>query len=102
MRHLRGRPLRGQLDSYLDRLADSELPQAGRDARLFVVDPVPAWLPSRRPLARLVGAPKHHLADPALAARLLGVDAAAPLEGGGTTRPVRRDGPLLGPCSSRR
>ena len=40
-----------------------------RDAleRLWVLDPVPAWAPTRSHLHRLVGAPKHHLADPALA-----------------------------------
>lgn len=64
--------------------------------RLWIVDPVPGWLPSRNHLSRLVQAPKHHLADPALAARLLGAD-----EGGllsGTTAPVLtpRDGTLLG------
>ena len=43
--------------------------------RLWILDPVPAWLPTRSRLARLSAPPKHHLADPALAARLLGVDA---------------------------
>lgn len=43
--------------------------------QLWLVDPVPGWLPTRRPLARLTQAPKHHLADPALAATILGVDA---------------------------
>ncbi len=41
--------------------------------RLWVVDPQPAWLPTRNTLSRLGQAPKHHLADPALAARLLGL-----------------------------
>jgi uncharacterized protein len=45
--------------------------------QLWIVDPQPAWSPTRNPLARLGQAPKHHLADPALAARLLGVDAEA-------------------------
>jgi uncharacterized protein len=45
--------------------------------QLWIVDPQPAWSPTRNPLARLGQAPKHHLADPALAARLLGVDAQA-------------------------
>ena len=39
---------------------------------LWLLDPVPGWAPSRRPFTRLQRAPKHHLADPALAARLLG------------------------------
>jgi uncharacterized protein len=42
--------------------------------QLWIVDPQPAWLPTHNPLTRLGQAPKHHLADPALAARLLGVD----------------------------
>lgn len=42
-------------------------------ARLWILDPVPAWLPTRNHLRRLGSAPKHHLVDPALAARLLGV-----------------------------
>lgn len=45
--------------------------------QLWIVDPQPAWLPTRNPLTRLGQAPKHHLADPALAARLLGVDGEA-------------------------
>lgn len=45
-----------------------------RDAleSLWVLDPVPAWSPTRNPIRRLALAPKHQLADPALAARLLG------------------------------
>lgn len=45
--------------------------------RLYLVDPVPGWLPPRSHLARLTQAPRHRLADPALAARLLGVDEGA-------------------------
>lgn len=41
--------------------------------QLWLLDPVPGWLPTNSPLKRLQQAPKHHLADPALAARLLGV-----------------------------
>lgn len=50
--------------------------------RLWVVDPVPAWAPSRNRIRRLSSPPKHQLADPALAARLLGLDADALLSGG--------------------
>lgn len=39
--------------------------------RLWLLDPVPGWLPIASGLKRLQQAPKHHLADPALAARLL-------------------------------
>lgn len=49
--------------------------------RLYLLDPVPGWVPSRNHLARLIQAPRHHLADPALAARLLGVDEGALLTG---------------------
>jgi predicted AAA+ superfamily ATPase len=69
-----------------------------RDAleRLWIVDPVPAWLPTRRHLSRLTAAPKHQLADPALAARLLGASTSALLEGTQMGPPIPRDGTLLG------
>lgn len=41
--------------------------------RLWLLDPVPGWLPANNPIKRLQQAPKHQLADPALAARLLGL-----------------------------
>lgn len=40
--------------------------------RLWILDPVPAWLPTHNYLNRLAQLPKHHLADPALAVRTLG------------------------------
>ena len=49
--------------------------------QLWLLDPVPGWLPVGHPLSRLAQAPKHHLADPGLAARLLGVDAHALVTG---------------------
>lgn len=64
--------------------------------RLWILDPVEAWLPTRNRLRRLSQPPKHHLADPALAARLLGVDADALLAGEEPGPPIPRDGPLLG------
>ena len=64
--------------------------------RLWIVDPVPAWLPSRNRLSRLSQPPKHHLADPALATRILGLDANALLTGKESTLPIPRDGSLLG------
>lgn len=64
--------------------------------RLFVVDPVPAWTPTRNQVARLTNPPKHHLADPALAASLLGVDAPALLSATPAGPPIVRDGTLLG------
>lgn len=64
--------------------------------RLWIVDPVAPWLPSRNRLNRLAQAPKHHLADPALAARILGLDAEALLSGSEAGPRVPRDGTLLG------
>ena len=43
--------------------------------RLWLLDPVPGWLPTNNPIRRLQKAPKHQLADPALAARLLRLSA---------------------------
>jgi predicted AAA+ superfamily ATPase len=135
------------LDSYLERVVDRDVPEAGQSIRrpdslrrwltayaaatgttatfetirdaatggsankpakttvityrdvlecIWLLDPIDAWLPTRNHLRTLTVGPKHHLADPALAARLLGVDADALLRGrtGGPTIP--RDGTLLG------
>lgn len=51
--------------------------------RLYLLDPVEAWTPSFAPLKRLTYTPKHHLVDPALAARLVGVGARGLLVGQG-------------------
>jgi predicted AAA+ superfamily ATPase len=51
--------------------------------RLFVLDPVDAWIPTFAPLTRLTKTPKHHLVDPALAARLVGVGVDGLLRGNG-------------------
>jgi hypothetical protein len=64
--------------------------------RLWIADPVPAWLPTRNQMSRLAQPPKHHLADPALAARMLGLDANALLRGAEAGPPIPRDGTLLG------
>jgi hypothetical protein len=64
--------------------------------RLWILDPVPAWLPTRSRLRRLAAPPKHHLADPALAARLLGVDADTLLHALPVGPPIAREGTLLG------
>lgn len=50
---------------------------------LWLLDPVPAWAPGGSALTRLGQAPKHHLADPALAARLLAMTPEALLDGKG-------------------
>lgn len=64
--------------------------------RLWLVEPVPGWAPTRNHLSRLAQSPKHHLADPALAARLLGADGRALLNGMTAPRAEPRDGALLG------
>lgn len=135
IRELPDRPRQIQLDSYIARIVDRELPESGvtvrrpntirawlsaygaatatdaayttildaatagdsdkparqtvdtyRDhlQRIFVLDPVPAWTPTFTPLKRLTHAPKHHLVDPAIAARLVGVAKAGLLRGDGT------------------
>ena len=85
-----------RLHRQLLRLLDAATPgQADKPARstsiayrdvltqLWLLDPVPAWAPTGHPLTRLGQAPKHHLADPALAARLLGPNLTALLDGDG-------------------
>jgi predicted AAA+ superfamily ATPase len=70
---------------------------AYRDAlsSLWLLDEIPPWIPGRNHLDRLGQSPKHYLADPALAARLLGLDDAALLraEQGGTNL---SEGTILG------
>ena len=146
IRGLTGRALRAQLDGYVARAIDRDLPEQGLlvrrpdalrawltayaaatsstasynrilDAatpaeadkparttvtayrelltRIWLLDPLPGWFPTRRPLARIQQAPKHHLADPALAGRLLGATVDSLLSGEGA-RLAPRDGPLLG------
>ena len=119
IRGLTGRARTLQLDSYLGRIVDSDMDEAGvkvrrpallkawlaayaaasstsitystildaatpgdgdkpakatairyREAltRLWLLDPIPGWIPEANLLTRLAQAPKHHLADPALAA----------------------------------
>lgn len=147
LRDLTGRPLRAQLDSYLDRIVDRDFPELGhpvrnprtlrrwmtayaaatststslekiRDAstgdeetkpsrsatkpyrdvleRLFILDPLPGWQPTRNRIARLGTPSKHHMADPALAARLLGTSPEELLEGRSSGPAVPREGTLLG------
>lgn len=148
MRGLSSRARRLQLEGYLDRIVDREIPdetgvtirdpaalrrwmaayaaatatttslekirdaatpgedhkpaketvQAYRAAleRVWILDDVTAWIPANNPLNQLGRAPKHQLADPALAARLLGVDASALLAGASPGPAIPRDGTLLG------
>lgn len=147
LRGLSEKPLRAQLDGYLQRVVDRDFPELGyavrnpaalrrwmaayaaatatvtsfekiRDAatggedrkparttvqpyrdvleRLFIIDPVPAWRPSRGHIAGLALPPKHHLADPALAARLVGANARSLLRGEAPGQAIPRDGTFLG------
>lgn len=64
--------------------------------RLYILDDVPGWKPTRNPIAELAEPPKHHLADPALAASLLGATADALLGDERLGPPLPRDGTLLG------
>ena len=75
---------------------DAALPYRHVLERLWILDPVPAWQPTRNHLSRLSAASKHHLADPALAARLLGATRDGLLQNEDLGPPVPRDGTLLG------
>jgi hypothetical protein len=72
--------------------------QAYRDAlaRVWALDEVPAWIPSGNRLSELGHGPKHQLADPALAAQLLGVQRSTLLAGRSSGPAIPRDGTLLG------
>jgi predicted AAA+ superfamily ATPase len=75
---------------------DAALPYRTILERLWILDPIPAWQPTRRHLSRLSAASKQHLVDPALAARLLGATRQALLENQELGPPIPRDGTLLG------
>jgi predicted AAA+ superfamily ATPase len=148
LRTLPGRARRRQLDGYVDRIVDRDIPDdagvairnpaalrrwmtayaaassttasletirdaasAGQDhkpsknathayrdalTRVWALDDVPAWVPSNNRLRELGQAPKRQLADPALAAQLLGVDASTLLAGRSSGPTITRDGTLLG------
>jgi predicted AAA+ superfamily ATPase len=49
---------------------------------LWILEPVPAWLPTNSRVSRLGAAPKHQLFDPAFAVRLLGLDGPALVRSG--------------------
>jgi predicted AAA+ superfamily ATPase len=68
-----------------------------RDAltRLRILDELPAWLPTHNELSRVSQAPKHYLADPALALALLGYDGSW-LVDSGLESPADSNRPLLG------
>ncbi|MDZ4827625.1 MAG: DUF4143 domain-containing protein [Actinomycetota bacterium] len=147
MRHLTGRARDRQLDGYLERIVDRDMPEAGFTVRrpatvrawlrayaaatattaswetirnaatsgmankpakttstaytelliaLRILDPIDAWLPTNNHFARLTAWPKHHLVDPALAARLLGRSRGHLLAGEEGPVSIPRDGTLLG------
>ena len=64
--------------------------------RLYVLDPLPGWKPTRNHIARLTEPPKHHLADPALATTLLGLTSQQLLAGDEPASAIPRDGTFLG------
>jgi predicted AAA+ superfamily ATPase len=74
------KPVRQTADTYREHLE-----------RLFLLDPLPAWIPSFSPLRRLTHTPEHHLVDPALAARLVGVSREGLLRGEGVRVRARQD-----------
>ena len=79
------KPVRQTADVYREHLT-----------RIFVLDPVEAWIPAFAPLKRLTFSPKHHLVDPALAARLVGVGRASLLQGAEHPLPGVRTATWLG------
>jgi uncharacterized protein len=64
--------------------------------QIWLLDPVPGWVPFRNQFARLAQSPKHHLADPALAARLLGASTRSLLVGDSSGPAIPRNGTVLG------
>lgn len=141
------RAVRSQLDSYLDRIVDHDVPEVGHPLRrpatlrawltayaaasgapvsyeklraaatpghgevparstvtpyldvlsdLRIIDPLDAWSPSSNHLQKLTQGPKHQLADPALAVRLLNLDEATLLAGDEGALRIVPDPGLLG------
>ncbi|MEO5703536.1 MAG: DUF4143 domain-containing protein [Candidatus Limnocylindrales bacterium] len=79
------RPARPTIDQYEDVLQ-----------RLWLLEPLAAWLPTRNRISRLSQPRKHHLVDPALAARLMGLSVDTLLAGTPAGPAVPREGPILG------
>lgn len=78
-------PARTTVQPYIDVLTE-----------LRVLDPIGGWQPTRNHHRRLTSSPKHHIADPALAARLLQVTASSLLRGDEGRAPKIADGTVLG------
>lgn len=72
------------------------IPYRATLGQLWMIEEVPAWSPTRNRLRRLGASPVHQLADPALAARLLGIDTDALIDGEAAGPAIPRDGTLLG------
>lgn len=64
--------------------------------RLYVLDALPAWAPSRNHITQLSLPPKHHLVDPALAVSLLGLSANDLSQGRGPHHAPQPGGAFLG------
>jgi predicted AAA+ superfamily ATPase len=79
------KPSRGATLPYVDVLE-----------RLWIFDRLDAWLPTPNHFRRLSAPPKHHLADPALAARLLAAGSDSLLAGKESGPPIPRNGTLFG------
>ena len=62
--------------------------------RLWILDPLPAWIPGFGHFERLAQSPKHHLIDPALAALLVGTTQASLVRGEGPPS-QKQDGTFL-------
>jgi predicted AAA+ superfamily ATPase len=86
--------------AILDSATPGQPDKPGREAadsyralleRIWVLDPLEAWIPAFNPLKRLAQAPKHHLADPALAASLLGATRDSLLRADGPAEARRED-----------
>lgn len=65
-------------------------------SQLWLLDPVPGWLPVDNAFSRLAQAPKHYLVDPALSARLLDLTSQSLLSGVGSSVKVSYSTNLLG------
>lgn len=64
--------------------------------RLWLIEPVPAWIPTNNRLKQYAQLPKHQMVDPAIAARLLGATIETLLEDDSHGLLVPRDGTLFG------
>lgn len=72
------------------------LPYVELLSQLRILDPVEAWQPTLNHLRNAQQSPKHHLADPALSARLVRLGATGLIRGEGPDVMIPRDGTYLG------